>query len=293
MTENVAEVVDVGSEEEEESKSKGDNLASLLLLNRAPPKEVSWLPPDLRFSQPPGEIGSAPATTDHLPSELYLSSLSLSHLPSLKKKANWGDVLVLSLGSNKISSLPSFKHLSNLKVLVLDHNLIEAINSTTLPKTLEKLTLHDNTQLFSLPSNFSFCCPLLSSLRLDRCALLPSLPPLPSTLESLHLEDCFGLVKLTKQQEYEGSNKEAVDMRQASLALTLIDQLTCLVDLQLPLGKDQIVNDSIFCTVSDQIRKKYLLAEDSSEEKSEECTTAEEITEGGVIHCKFLTSANS
>lgn len=82
-------------------------------------------------------------------------------------------------------------------------------------------------------------------------------------------------------------------MRQASLALTLIDQLTCLVDLQLPLGKDQIVNDSIFGTVSDQIRKKYLLAEDSSEEKSEECTTAEEITEGGVIHCKFLTSANS
>jgi hypothetical protein len=63
MTENVAEVVDVGSEEEEESKSKGDNLASLLLQNRAPPKEVSWLPPDLRFSQPPGEIGSAPATT--------------------------------------------------------------------------------------------------------------------------------------------------------------------------------------------------------------------------------------
>jgi len=139
---------------------------------------------------PMGNPGSSPTTRDALPSALCLSGLNLTGLPEdFGQQGSWSTVTTLDLSGNQLQALRLGPLLSGLRTLGLDSNCLTALSSLELPE-LRELAVHDN-KLQHIESLDGL--PQLTQLRLDRNSDLVTLPELPSSLHTIHLEGCVGL----------------------------------------------------------------------------------------------------
>ena len=138
-----------------------------------------------------GEPGSSPTSLDVLPTVLDLSGLGLKQLPSEFGcvEGNWSSVTALNLSDNQLQVLELGPAFTGLQALELDSNCLTSLPRLELPE-LQNLALHDNT-LRSIESLDGV--PQLTELRIDRNAALTSLPELPQSLQTIHLEGCLGL----------------------------------------------------------------------------------------------------
>ena len=165
---------------------------SLLQLARSPPEPHSnpeYAAMGMTIA-PMGEPGSSPTTRDALPSALCLSGLNLTRLPKdFARQGTWGTVTTLDLSGNRLQAFELGPGFSGLRTLGLDSNCLTALSRLALPE-LRDLAVHDNKlqRIESLDG-----LPQLTQLRLDRNCDLVTLPELPSSLHTVHLEGCVGL----------------------------------------------------------------------------------------------------